>query len=42
MKMCLVEFLKTFSMKMKTKNNQKIKTIKFCFQLKTKISFWIK
>jgi len=27
MKMCLVGFLKTFSVKMKTENNQKIKTI---------------
>ena len=32
--MCLVEFFKIFLVKMKTENNQKMKTIKFCFQLK--------
>ena len=43
--MYLVEFLKTFSVKMKTENNQKMKTIKSrfqYFQLKTEISFRIK
>ena len=41
----LVGFLKTFSMKMNTGNNQKMKTIKFrfqCFQLKTGTLFWVK
>ena len=33
MKMCLVEFLKTFLVKMKIRNNQKIKIIKSRFQL---------
>ena len=39
MKMCSVEFLKIFLVKMKIENNQKIKIIKFKFQLKTETSF---
>jgi len=42
MKMCIVGFLKIFSVKMKIDNNQKKKTIKFRFQLKTWTSFWVK
>jgi len=44
MKMCLVGFLKTFLVKMKTGNNQKMKTINSrfqCVQLRTKILFRI-
>ena len=40
--MYLVGFLKTFSVKMKIENNQKMKTIKNRFQLKSGISYWVK
>ena len=40
--MCLVGFLKIFSVKIKTGNNQKIKIINSRFQLRTEILFRIK
>ena len=40
--MCLVGFLKIFSVKIKTRNNQKIKIINSRFQLRTEILFRIK
>ena len=42
MKMCLVEFLKIFLVKIFSQTNQKLETIKSHFQLKPGTSFWIK
>jgi len=42
MKMRLVGFFKTFSMKIFSQTNQKWETIKYRFQLKPGTSFWVK
>ena len=40
-KMCFVGFFKTFSVKIFSQTNQKLKTIQSHFQLKLETSFWV-